>query len=77
MAGLDPAIHTVRWPPASARNVHSQGTRNPVDARVTPGQYERGVRATRSRLALAAGASLMNLTNYARMNPPPSTRSPS
>ncbi len=40
MAGHDPAIHGVPWPPASTRNLHSQGTRNPVDARVKPGHGE-------------------------------------
>jgi hypothetical protein len=37
MAGLDPAIHAMPLPPASARNLHGQGKRNPVDARVKPG----------------------------------------
>jgi hypothetical protein len=37
MAGLDPAIHGVKLPPASTRTLHGQGTRNPVDARVEPG----------------------------------------
>jgi glucose/arabinose dehydrogenase len=37
MAVLDLAIHPVRWPRASTRNSHGQGTRSPVDARVKPG----------------------------------------
>jgi hypothetical protein len=41
MAGLDPAIHGVKLPPASTRILHGQGTRNRVDARVKPGHDER------------------------------------
>jgi hypothetical protein len=37
MAGLDPAIHGVRLPPALTRNRHGQVTRHRVDARVEPG----------------------------------------
>jgi hypothetical protein len=37
MAGLDPAIPVAPWPPASTRNLHGQGTRNRVDARLKPG----------------------------------------
>jgi hypothetical protein len=37
MAGLDPAIHGVKLPPASTRMLHSQGMRHRLDARVEPG----------------------------------------
>jgi hypothetical protein len=37
MAGLDPAIHGVKLPPAPMQNLHGQVTRHPVDARVKPG----------------------------------------
>jgi hypothetical protein len=40
MAGLDPAIHGVKLPPAATRTRHGQGTWNRVDARVKPGHDE-------------------------------------
>jgi hypothetical protein len=49
MAGLDPAIHGVPWPPASVVNFLGHVTRHRVDARVKPGHDGTGrVRMTRA-----------------------------
>jgi hypothetical protein len=37
LPGLDPGIHQVPWPPASATGLHGHLTRNRVDARVIAG----------------------------------------
>jgi hypothetical protein len=57
MAGLDAAIHGVKLPLASTRNLDGQVTRHLVDARVEPGHDQHKPDQVRVLFSVASAAS--------------------